>query len=172
MSSAGPRESLGGPLLVSGPERGVAYPAVGLVGNRRVRNSTLVIALVVGCLHRSQVKSTLAPTRVGIAAIIRALAREKDGVRGSRCSARGAYILRLLCTTGVWSLVSRPVPGPPTCGRAAVAHAGADTMDPIGSPVDASAVRIAVDEGQGLARFGDGWRLSLSLSLRHDHAGR
>jgi len=32
------------------------------------------------------------------------------------------------------------------------------TMDPIGSPVDASAVRVTVDEGHGLALLGDGWR--------------
>jgi len=31
-------------------------------------------------------------------------------------------------------------------------------MDPIGSPVDASVVRVTVDEGQGLALLGDGWR--------------
>ena len=30
-------------------------------------------------------------------------------------------------------------------------------MDPIGLPVGASAVRVSVDAGHGLALFGDGW---------------
>jgi len=38
-------------------------------------------------------------------------------------------------------------------------------MDPAGSPVDASAVHITVDEGQGLALVGDGWRRVARMSV-------
>ena len=41
MPSAGPHESLDAALLVSGPERGGAYPSVGLGGNRLVRTAVL-----------------------------------------------------------------------------------------------------------------------------------
>ena len=181
-SETSPRCQVEDPAKVSGVRSWLRVQSLGVLllwssfgGNRFVRNAAICddtdgIALV----PQPGQATFLAPTRVGTAAFIRALARETSRAQsavemaGTKIALLGAIRLHLaaaLCDSRVVSFfqVGAGSANPADGLQWHTVERG--TMDPIGSPVDASAVRITVDEGQGLALLGDGWRRVARMSV-------